>query len=744
VRRFCRLIAVLALAGLLAHAAEIRGKVSSAAGGEALARIEVSIPELKVATATAPDGTFLLKDLPAGHHTLQLSAVGYRLENVPIELNSADAALDLSLVLVPDNYRRTETVEVRGDVFQAEDSPAVIEQNLTSSEIRQASTVLADDPFRSVQALPGVSAAGNNELLAQFSVLGAPFDDVGIYIDDVVVVNPLHQDISQQNAASLSILTSEVVESMKLLPVAYPERYGDNIGAALDIRTRDGSRSRPLFRVSVGLGDTDGVAEGGFGKGRPGSWLVAARKSYLGYIVHDLIRSDFADIGFYDAEAKVTYDLTSKHNVSFLAIGGRTSVNDTTVTEAGQTRQTLGDIFLYRAGWRWSVSPTLFVDSYGSYLREPTTANDPSGTVLNRYTYEEWAGGSHGAWAWKRDAVLEAGWALHSGGDKNVIYSSSGPRESVLRSSWFRGDGYVQQSGTLLGDRLHVMGGLRVDAQNYVSQALVSPQGSAAYRVAGSTELQFSFARYGELAAPFNQAAIGCYQNQQYFTRSTHYAGGIEQRLGESTRVRFQIFDRENQFREIFNVASPCPPVEFPGTLTRQKFYSRGAEVVLQRRSANRLSGWIGYTYVLARANISLLDPTRHNYVFSPYWVTAEDQPNAVNAFGMYRLRPSINLSGKILYGSGYPARTGLEYSPSGWQVVPVVRLPDYFRTDFRVDKSWAFSRWKLTLYGEVLNLTDHDNRIIESVTSDANGQVIITTQRALPITPAAGVVFEF
>jgi hypothetical protein len=65
-------------------------------------------------------------------------------------------------------------------------------------------------------------------------------------------------------------------------------------------------------------------------------------------------------------------------------------------------------------------------------------------------------------------------------------------------------------------------------------------------------------------------------------------------------------------------------------------------------------------------------------------------------------------------------------------------------RTDFRVDKSWAFTRWKLTLYGEVLNFTNHANRIVTSVITLPSGGVVATTAEALPITPTTGLAFEF
>jgi len=101
-----------------------------------------------------------------------------------------------------------------------------------------------------------------------------------------------------------------------------------------------------------------------------------------------------------------------------------------------------------------------------------------------------------------------------------------------------------------------------------------------------------------------------------------------------------------------------------------------------------------------------------------------------------------VNLSTKFLYGSGFPTLSGLALNASGG-LQPDERLPAYLRADFRADKCWAFGRWKMTLYGEVLNLTNHDNRIFSYFQDEPNGQTL-HTQHALPITPTAGLAFEF
>jgi hypothetical protein len=148
---------------------------------------------------------------------------------------------------------------------------------------------------------------------------------------------------------------------------------------------------------------------------------------------------------------------------------------------------------------------------------------------------------------------------------------------------------------------------------------------------------------------------------------------------------------------------------------------------------------------VYARENLLYSNRLTQTLSFSPDFSGLEDQRSSLNAFATYRFKPTINFSGKFLYGSGFPVSGGLQPGPAGTLVAgPVTRIGTYLRTDFRVDKSWAFTHWKVTLYGEVLNLTNHANRIITSQIFLPAGGLETTTSEALPITPTAGLAFEF
>ncbi len=755
-----------------AHAGEVRGKVVSVFRGEPLSQVRVSVVEAKLATTTTNDGSFRIENVPAGNYMLRVSIVGYRLVEVPFSLAEGPDAKDFSVTMAPENFRRTDVVEVKGDIFQGE-NPAVPSQfSLTASEIKEAGTVLADDPFRAVQALPGVAPSDNNDFFGEFSVRGAPFSKVSVYVDDVLVPHPFHTIPNLNDGASLSVFSSETVDALTLLPVAFPERFGDSTGAALDVHTREGSRTRPLFTASIGMADSNLIGEGELGEAHKGSWLASARKSYLGYLVHREGGDPFTDIAFEDADVKLSYDLTSRQSVNFYALDGQTHLDQTVNTPDANTLETGSNNFaLARLGWRYAITPRLLMETHGAYIRQQFDTHNPSGQILSTDYYGEWVGAARTVWDWNRDQTIEVGYTgrrLRDSGYQLLYSASSSPGVGDLADgTGLRQSAYVQQVSSFFNHRLQVMGGLRWDRIEQVDALPFSPQVSAAWQVASRTQLNFGFGRYAQfpdfatLAVPCRAvpAPVPATLPEALMERSNHYTAAIEQRFGENIRVRVEGFDREN--RQLMGgrvfaaggcglvVANPvpAPALVFP----TGRDYSRGFQLLIQRRSANRLSGWIGYTLDYARETLPALDISSTGTPFLGPLLTGptdQEQRHMLNAFGMYRLTSTVNLSGKWVYGSGIPLpsavlqQVGNTFVQIGFNQI---RLGPYERLDLRVDKAWAFPHWKMTLYVEGLNLTNHDNpRVLSTGFNPTTGQQFAVTERGLPITPTAGLVFEF
>jgi hypothetical protein len=738
---FILLFSSILFSSISLEAAEIRGKVVSVDRGETLARVQVAVlveaQREAVGTAiTTKDGSFVIQGLAPGHYMLRVNAVGYRLITVEFSLAADEAAKEFDITLVPDNFRRTERVEVKGDIFQGSDSPAINEINLTSSEIRETSTVLADDPFRSIQTLPGVSASGNNDFFAEFSVMGASFDSTSIYIDGILVPSPFHGTHITEGA-TLSILTGDTLEDIKLLPAAYPEKYGDAVGAALDLQTRDGSRTAPIFRASIGLADTELLGEGELGKSRKGSWLASARKSYLGYLTRSRLHDTSADVSFYDGSLKLIYDLRPNQTLSFYGVGGHTLyelINPHFNLTPNSFKRGTNDFVMGRVGWRWTVNPHLLVDTRVAYLQSPESVSNLYRQSLENDHHAEWVVGNSLVWSWQKDHVLEGGWmgrrVTNSG-----VRTSYNPDDTVEGHGYNRGvgwknDGYVQEASNFFGNRLHVVGGLRLDTAEQFDIHPVSPQLSASLQVASATQLQFGVGRYNQFDFPASPPLQykGCTLSSEVLQTANHYTAGVEQRIGESTRVKVLLFDRQNDTSfdaSFYNpITNTCIPEH--GFISYKRDYSRGAQIVLQSRTANRLSGWIGYTLTYARQNSV--------YGHNPFFPTLDDQRHTLNVFASYRISPTVHLSGKWLFGSGFPV-------PSNSNAI---REGDYQRLDVRAEKDWAFTRWKLALYGEVLNLTNHNNPRYFYTAQNPDGTFNVVTGQGLPIVPTAGVAFEF
>jgi hypothetical protein len=219
----------------------------------------------------------------------------------------------------------------------------------------------------------------------------------------------------------------------------------------------------------------------------------------------------------------------------------------------------------------------------------------------------------------------------------------------------------------------------------------------------------------------------------------------VEKRLGDAARFRVEGWNRDDRdllsrpffdFRLVNGTIQPVAAALFNSI----RGYSRGIQIVLQTRSANRLSGWTSYTLSYTRQRDSLLSVH--------YWAD-EDQRHLANTYLTYRLTPSLNLSGRWAYGSGEPIpgffamRDGLYYLSERKNQV---RLPSYQRVDIRANKSFTYDAWKLTLYGEVINVANRRNMRFISFDglNSATQRAFLTTQRVFPFVPVAGVTLEF
>jgi hypothetical protein len=750
--------------------ATVRGKVIDFKTGEVIEKAVVSVRDRNISATTGHDGIFELHNVPPGSVELTVSTVGYGLLKTRIEV-APGAELELELLLGQGALKHSEHVTVTTGPYAPVVAAAPTQYSLDSTEIRNLSTVLADDPLRAVHNLPGVSA--NLDFYADFAVRGAGLAHIGVFFDGVLVDRPFHAVRDEGDMGSLSILNGDLIESTSLMSGAFPASYGDRTGAVLDVEMRDGGRDRIQTRASAGFLGAAITSEGPLGKSKKASWLISVRKSYLEYLLNRLNVSNGLSLGYQDVEGKLTYDLTAHQKLALTAYWGGSRVvrslldvfgeNDSYFTR-GHAR---GDLASLR--WSWIASPATLVQAQASwnddFERDRNAKNQTTiDTESRQYAVRSDVTRQFGNWnrfeAGVSDRRIDerylemslwnyAGWAYEPYLVPVADYSGFG---------WQAG-GYAEDAADFLHHRLTLQAGGRWDRFSDTRQSVFLPHASVIFSPIAQTRLSLSAGQYAQF--PSLQNLYGEFGTPGLRAeRSTHTVLALDQFLTGKLRIHAEAYNRQERqviyspetYFRLFPWEGGGLDFPQPGPVLQNALrgYARGFEISVQRRSANRFSGWVSYS----RSYTKYWQPGTNLSFWGDF-----DQRNTVTAYGSSRITPTISVSASYRYGSGYPLpgyfQGPLNLSLGPGSLVPFqlsqypnrVRLPDYQRLDCRVSDAVTLRHVKVTVYAEIANLTDRTNwRYYYYVVPPFVYSSTVGWYRgtSMPILPTAGFTLEF
>ena len=257
-------------------------------------------------TVTDGDGRFVLR-VPAGIVSIEASAAEFYPLSTQIDVTLSDAA-DTELLLVPRSGF-TATVDVVAAPPPAAAPSAVV---VSPAEVLRTPGAL-DNVFRTLQTLPGVSAA--EEFSSRLVVRGGAPDQNLTIMDGVEIHDPYRL------FGLTSAFNPETISRFELATGGFSVKYGDRLSSLLVIENRAGTRREGLNGLAaLSITDANIVLEGGMPRGR-GSWLISARRTY-----YDLVASRVADQEFprfADVQAKGVWELAPGRTVSALWLRSR-------------------------------------------------------------------------------------------------------------------------------------------------------------------------------------------------------------------------------------------------------------------------------------------------------------------------------------------------------------------------------------------------------------------------------------
>jgi hypothetical protein len=299
------------------------------------------------------------------------------------------------------------------------------------------------------------------------------------------------------------------------------------------------------------------------------------------------------------------------------------------------------------------------------------------------------------------------------------------------------------------GARATIAGGARVDRWSLTDDQAASPWFQGEVRLPGALKLRGGagiyrqFPGFEEAVGPFG-GAVSEEQEPLRHERAYHVDAGLEQALGASARWQLTFYNREE--RDVLRWPGSEPlvqsrvlrldPQPWANALSGR---SRGAELLVQRRSNTGLTGWVSYSYGLTRYR-----DVRTGEAFDGDF----DQRHTFNGYALYRLTNRFSLAGKLRVGSntplvGYWTQRNGAYFVGGTR--NTLRLPAYARLDVRANRTFNWERKRLTLFVEVLNALGRDNVRFEKPTINfRTAQAFGLLNSMIPRVPSAGILIEF
>jgi hypothetical protein len=553
----------------------------------------------------------------------------------------------------------------------------------------------------------------------------------------------------RSSSGSVAMINSDILEDVTLLNGGYAQRYGDRTGAELDFRLREGSRERRQARVAVSGTSASVVGEGPIGHAKRGSWLVTARQSYLQLLVARIYPDDEGfNFGFSDAQAKVVFDTSSWSRLEFTVLAGHSKLEERREDLDSQ------DLFTGRNASAMAIGTWRLTKPWGIVTARALSAfnrfsNDTKDLVsLDKGHDKEAAARLDASATLTRHLQADAGAQAERVDETRFRQRFSGSLGRFRTINDFhdqatRSGAYAQLRFT--AGPFTVVPGVRADHWTLTKETTASPWVQADWKLSSTASIRGGAGIYRQFPE-FEQVIGSLGLPGAQALRADQYDLGFEQRIGASLRWQATIFDREETgfFRRPAAENRLVNGRVVRGVVTAPyqdglDGFARGVELLVQRRSPRGVSGWLSYSYGRVRHT------DRHTG--ETYWSDL-DQRHAVNLYVSLRVSDRTSVSAKIRTGTNVPAPGYYAREGSGYVVSPsrnTLRLPTYSRVDLRANRTFNWSRKRLTLFAEVINLLNRDNlRFNPPGVNTATRQVSNLFESLIPIVPSAGILIEF
>lgn len=285
----------------------LRGTLTDAGSGLPIVAASVSVVGWKQSPGCISDstGSFVIRYLPPGRYTLQVSCVGYETTLIPELLITAGRQTVLELT-IREQVKSLEEVTVSPQVKK--DRPlnnmAVASARMFSVDEAKRYAGGFDDPSRLAGSFAGV--ASNSEENG-IMVRGNAPKFLQWKMEDVEIPNPNHfGDLKTFGGGTLTALSSQMLSNSDFFTGAFPAEYSNALSGVFDLNLRTGNNEQQENTFQAGIIGIDAASEGPFRKNGKSSYLFNYRYSTLA-LLSPLLPENANTLKYQDLSFKLNF-----------------------------------------------------------------------------------------------------------------------------------------------------------------------------------------------------------------------------------------------------------------------------------------------------------------------------------------------------------------------------------------------------------------------------------------------------
>ena len=742
-------------------------------------------------------GNVQIDSLQQGNYSFEISAEGYLpsyLDDITIVPNQN---ISYSIGLYSISEELEAAIITRLTYKTTAESPLSL-RSISSEEI-QKNAGSNRDVSKAILSFPGVgsTATFRNDLF----IRGGSSGENKFYVDGIEVPVINHFQTQGASGGPRGILTVDFIQDGDFYSGAFPARRNGVLSSLFEFNLKQARKDKLGFKGIIGLDDLQLMMDGPLSKDQSWTGLFSVRKSNL-QLLFSAIGLPFLP-SYYDANFKVSKKFNTGDELYFIGIGAidqfefnedaEPTLSNLTLIErlpkSPQWNYTFGAGYKRltdNGNWLFTYSQNMMDNRADKYYRNIET---PENLLLDYHSREfeskiradrnlnlgkfKVSFGANVNFAnYKNDS------RIHSVSQNNVDLD-----ELDVNMDLFQYGAYFQAARSFFSQKLQLSLGMRMDATDYSDKTnnpfeQFSPRFSLNYKFAPRFAFNFNAGIYHQLPA---YTALGYVENEDFVNRpnlkyikNSHLVGGIEYKGKSNLRITLEAyykkyknypFSLRNQI-SLANVGADFGVVGNEPLDARGEGETYGMEVLIQKRTTNNFYGIAAYTF-----GYSKFSDADENLLPSSW----DSRHILTLSVGKYFNR-NWNIGSRFRLQSGLP-ETPYDLERSSlvniWTISngPVQNFEELnslrgnlaHQLDIRVEKKWAFAKWQLTAYLDVVNVygsnspsalpvvnlqrDDSNNGIILNPEAPADQQrylLEIGEQDRSTVLPYFGLIFEF